>query len=51
MDDHDWNKASSLYKGIPTKGDVCIGCENCVESCPLNLQIPEKLEKAHILLS
>ena len=50
MDDHDWNKASSLYKGLPTKGDVCTSCENCVETCPLDLRIPEKLAKAHILL-
>jgi len=51
MDDHDWNKASTLYKGLPTMGDVCTSCENCVQSCPLNLQIPKKLAKAHILLS
>lgn len=51
MDDHDWEKASSLYAGLPTKGDSCISCRNCVQACPLSLQIPEKLTKAHFLLS
>jgi predicted aldo/keto reductase-like oxidoreductase len=51
MDDHDWNKASKLYAELPTKGDECISCGSCVQYCPLNLQIPEKLSRAHILLS
>jgi len=51
LDDHDWNKASMLYTGLPTKGNVCINCESCIQSCPLNLQIPKKLAKVHILLS
>ncbi len=51
MDDHDWEKASSLYAGLPTKGDACISCRNCVLACPINLQIPEKLAKAHMLLA
>jgi len=51
MDDHDWEKASSLYAGLPTKGDICTGCRNCVLACPINLQIPEKLAKAHFLLT
>ena len=50
LDDHDWNKASSQYKGLPTKGNVCKNCGNCVESCPLNLPIPQKLAKTHIIL-
>ncbi len=51
MDDHDWEKASSLYAGLPTKGNACISCRNCIQACPLSLQIPEKLAKAHILLT
>lgn len=51
MDDHDWNKAGKLYAGLPTKGDRCINCKTCVQYCPLNLQIPEKIAKAHIMLS
>lgn len=51
MDDHDWNTASALYAGLPTKGDACIACNNCVEYCPLNLKIPEKLANAHLFLS
>jgi predicted aldo/keto reductase-like oxidoreductase len=51
LDDHDWNKAGKLYAGLPTRGDRCISCGTCVEHCPLNLQIPEKLSKVHILLS
>jgi len=51
MDDHDWNKASKLYAELPIKGDTCINCGTCVQHCPLNLRIPEKLSKAHILLS
>ncbi|MBS3771073.1 MAG: aldo/keto reductase [Bacteroidales bacterium] len=51
MDDYDWNKASGLYAELPVKGDMCINCRNCVQACPLNLQIPEKLSRDHILLS
>lgn len=51
MDDYDWNKASKLYASLPTRGDNCINCRSCVEYCPLKLQIPEKLARAHILLS
>ncbi|MFO7853129.1 MAG: hypothetical protein ACQERS_02290 [Bacteroidota bacterium] len=51
MDDHDWEKASSLYASLPTKGDSCNSCRNCVQACPLSLQIPEKLAKAHMLLT
>jgi predicted aldo/keto reductase-like oxidoreductase len=51
LDDHDRNKASRLYAELPTRGDKCINCRSCVQSCPLNLQIPEKISKAHIMLS
>jgi predicted aldo/keto reductase-like oxidoreductase len=51
MDDYDWNKASKLYAELPIKGDKCNNCGSCVQYCPLNLRIPEKLSRAHILLS
>jgi len=51
MDDHDLKKASRLYADLPTKGDKCIKCRSCVQYCPMNLQIPEKLSRVHILLS
>ncbi|MBS0012294.1 MAG: 4Fe-4S dicluster domain-containing protein [Bacteroidales bacterium] len=51
MDDHDWEKAGSLYAGLPTRGDSCASCFNCVQACPLSLPIPEKLAKAHLLLT
>lgn len=51
MDDHDWIMASSLYAGLPTKGDICTSCGTCVENCPLHLRIPDKLAKAHIIMS
>jgi predicted aldo/keto reductase-like oxidoreductase len=51
MDDNDWNKASKLYAELPTKGDKCNNCGSCVQDCPLNLRIPEKLARTHILLS
>lgn len=51
MDDHNWNRAMELYTGLPVKGDICIKCGICVQSCPLNLHIPEKLAAVHILLN
>jgi predicted aldo/keto reductase-like oxidoreductase len=50
LDDHDWDKAHYLYAGLPCKADACVNCGTCVENCPLNLKIPEKLARAHILL-
>ncbi|MEE4214230.1 MAG: 4Fe-4S dicluster domain-containing protein [Bacteroidales bacterium] len=51
MDDHDWEKASSLYAGLPVRADVCKNCGSCMEACPIHLQVPEKLAKAHFLLT
>lgn len=50
MDDNDWNKARKLYASLPTKGDSCIGCETCMQSCPLNLQIPKQISRVHAML-
>lgn len=51
MDDHDFLIASTLYAGLPTKGNICTSCRTCVENCPLSLNIPDKLAKAHIIMS
>ncbi len=51
MDDHDWNKARKLYARLPRKGDACANCETCIQYCPQGLRIPEKLARAHALLS
>jgi predicted aldo/keto reductase-like oxidoreductase len=51
MDDHNRSGAMELYTGLPVKGDSCTGCGNCVQICPLNLHIPEKLAAVHILLN
>lgn len=51
LDDHELYKASKLYRELPVKGDICTYCENCIQACPINLKIPDKLAKAHILLS
>jgi len=33
------------------RANMCLKCELCVEKCPQKIQIPELLEKAHILLN
>jgi len=40
-----------LQAGLLTKGDMCINCQVCIQYCPLNIQIPEKLARTRILLS
>jgi len=50
MDDNDWNKAKSLYAELPTKADSCIKCGTCLEHCPINLNIPEKIARVHSVL-
>jgi predicted aldo/keto reductase-like oxidoreductase len=51
LDDHDWNKARTLYAGLPLKADACANCGTCVSHCPQGLPIPHKLAQAHVLLS
>jgi len=50
MDDHDWARATKLYTGLPVQGNMCTDCGTCIQNCPLKLQIPSKLAKAHIML-
>ena len=51
MDDNDWNKARKLYAALPTQGNSCIGCESCMQACPLNMRIPDKISRAHAMLA
>jgi predicted aldo/keto reductase-like oxidoreductase len=51
MDDHDWDKARTLYAMLPLKGDACVNCGTCIPYCPQGLRIPDKLAAAHTLLS
>jgi len=51
IDDHDWNKARTLYVKLPLKGDACVNCKTCIPYCPQGLRIPDKLAAAHVLLS
>jgi predicted aldo/keto reductase-like oxidoreductase len=50
MDDYDWNKAGNLYAELTMRGDQCISCNSCVQRCPLNLKIPEKMSRIHAML-
>lgn len=50
IDDNDWNKARRLYASLPTKGNSCIGCESCMQTCPLEMHIPGKIARAHAML-
>jgi len=49
-DDHDWNRARTLYTHLGSPGGACIRCGTCMEACPINISIPDKIEKAHMLL-
>jgi predicted aldo/keto reductase-like oxidoreductase len=51
LDDHEWNKAKTLYARLLRKADACTNCRTCVPHCPQVLPIPDKLAKAHVLLS
>lgn len=39
--------AKKLYGGLEVKAEKCNGCGNCLTKCPYNIQISEKLKKAH----
>ena len=51
LDDGDWYKARNLYTQLPRRGDACVNCGTCMQYCPLDLRIPEKLAHIHALLS
>jgi predicted aldo/keto reductase-like oxidoreductase len=51
VDDHDWNKARTLYAELDHKGDACVNCRTCVSHCPQGLNIPEKIAAVHTVLS
>jgi predicted aldo/keto reductase-like oxidoreductase len=50
MDDNDWNKARTLYAELPRKGDLCANCGTCIQYCPLDFNIPEKIARVHAIL-
>jgi predicted aldo/keto reductase-like oxidoreductase len=44
----DW--AREQYWSLAVKADVCTGCEQCLELCPYEVSIPERLRLAHQIL-
>ncbi len=40
-----------IYEGLEPQADACVGCGECLEKCPVGLDIPTLLEEAHELLS
>lgn len=41
----DW--AKEQYRSLTTNADACTDCEQCVEHCPYDVPIPERLKTAH----
>jgi predicted aldo/keto reductase-like oxidoreductase len=39
--------ASEQYRSLQVNADACSGCEQCVELCPYDVPIPERLSTAH----
>jgi len=39
--------AREQYRSLVVNADVCSGCEQCLELCPYEVSIPEKLKIAH----
>ena len=42
--------AMDQYRTLPVKADVCTVCEQCVELCPYDVSIPQRLKEAHGIL-
>jgi predicted aldo/keto reductase-like oxidoreductase len=51
LDDHDLERARSLYAGLERQGDACVACGTCLAHCRQRLPIPEKMASAHSILS
>jgi predicted aldo/keto reductase-like oxidoreductase len=49
----DWFYTANLYNNLAVAGahaELCAECGQCVEQCPQQLTIPEKLQEAHAVL-
>ena len=49
----DWFYTANLYNNLAVAGahaELCTECGQCVEQCPQQLPIPEKLKEAHVVL-
>ncbi|MHC4198593.1 MAG: aldo/keto reductase [Planctomycetota bacterium] len=49
-----WDHARSTYAGLERKeraADKCTECEECIEKCPQDIPIPERLKEAHEALA
>jgi predicted aldo/keto reductase-like oxidoreductase len=44
---YEWPKFRTEYAAMEVKADACQECGNCEESCPFDLNIIERLKKAH----
>ena len=44
---YEWPKFRTEYAQMEVKADACEECGNCEESCPFDLNIIERLKKAH----
>jgi hypothetical protein len=48
-----WGQARNAYAGLLKKekaADKCTECEECLEKCPQDIPIPERLKEAHAAL-
>jgi len=41
----DW--ARTQYRSLTVNADACSECEQCVEHCPYDVAVPERLKTAH----
>ncbi len=49
-----WDHARESYAGLVKRekaADACSECEECIEKCPQNIPIPERLKEIHAALS
>ncbi|MGQ9730291.1 MAG: aldo/keto reductase [Candidatus Zipacnadales bacterium] len=44
---YEWPKFRAEYASLEVKADACVECGHCEEKCPFDLNIIERLKKAH----